>query len=162
VSFIRELYARFRHLIHELAKFGIIGGLAFVITYGGTNLLHTAGRVGPLTSNVLATVVATVFSFAGNRWWTFRHRERTGMSRETVLFFVLNGVGLGIQLACIAFTYYALGLTDHFSYNIALLVGIALGTLFRFWSYRKWVWTASPAAAPPPPRVLVKGPAGPN
>ena len=162
VSFIRELYARFRHLIHELAKFGIIGGLAFVITYGGTNLLHVQGHVGPLTSNVLATVVATVFSFVGNRWWTFRHRERTGMSRETVLFFVLNGVGLGIQLACIAFTYYALGLTDHFSYNVALLVGIALGTLFRFWSYRKWVWTAAAAAAPPPPRVLVKGPAGPS
>src|ERR1700733_6313166 len=99
VSFIRELYARFRHLIHELAKFGVIGGLAFVITYGGTNLLHVQGHVGPLTSNVLATVVATVFSFVGNRWWTFRHRERTGMSRETILFFVLNGVGLGIQLA---------------------------------------------------------------
>jgi putative flippase GtrA len=160
VSFTRELYERFRHLIHELAKFGVIGVIAFVITDGGTNLLLQA-NLGPLTSNTLATIVATVFSFIGNRWWTFRHRERTGMRRETIMFFVLNGVGLLIQLTCIGFTYYALGMTDKLSYNVALIIGIAFGTMFRFWSYRKWVW-AAPSAATPPPRVLVKGPAGPE
>jgi hypothetical protein len=73
------------------------------------------------------------------------------VGRETVLFFVLNGTGLGIQLACIGFTNYALGLTDKLASNVALLLGICLGTLFSFWSYRKWVWiapTASPALAP--------------
>jgi putative flippase GtrA len=156
VGFTRKLYDRFRHLIHELAKFGVVGAIAFVVTDGGTNLLHVQEHVGPLTSNVAATAVATVVSFVGNRWWTFRHRERTSMRRETIMFFVLNGVGLVIQLACIGFTYYALGYTDHFSYNIALLFGIALGTLFRFWSYRKWVWAAPPAAALPQSRMLVK------
>ncbi|MEP7023230.1 MAG: GtrA family protein [Actinomycetota bacterium] len=161
MSFHRELYARFRHLIHELAKFGIVGFIGFVITDGGTNLLHAGWHIGPLTSNVAATVVATGVSFVGNRWWTFRHRERTGVSRETIMFFVLNGVGLTIQLACIGFTYYVLSLTDHFAYNIALMVGIVLGTLFRFWSYRKYVWAAKPAEAPPE-RVLVPNGTGPQ
>jgi putative flippase GtrA len=162
VRFTRGLYERFRHLIHELAKFGVVGGIAFVITDGGTNLLHVQAQLGPLTSNALATIVATAFSFVGNRWWTFRHRERTGVPRETVMFFTMNGVGLAIQLACIGFTYYVLGFTDHLSYNVTLIFGIGLGTLFRFWSYRKWVWAASQATAPPPRRVLVKGPAGPE
>jgi putative flippase GtrA len=105
---------------------------------------------------VIATAVATAFSFAGNRWWTFRHRARTQIHRETVIFFVLNGVGLAIQLACIGFTYYVLGLTDHLSYNIALAIGIGLGTLFRFWSYRKWVWAAKSQDPPPPQRVLLR------
>jgi putative flippase GtrA len=161
VGFPRKLYARFQHLIHELAKFGIIGFVAFIITDGGTNLLHAGWHIGPLTSNAAATVVATAVSFVGNRWWTFRHRERTGVSRETIMFFVLNGVGLGIQLACIGFTYYALGLTDHFAYNIALMVGIIFGTLFRFWSYRKWVWAAKPDETPPQ-RVLAGQGAGPK
>jgi putative flippase GtrA len=156
VSFTRELYQRFQHLIHELAKFGIIGLIGFVITDGGTNLLHVRLGIGPLTSNVIATAVATAFSFAGNRWWTFRHRARTRIHRETFIFFVLNGVGLAIQLACIGFTYYVLGLTDHLSYNIALAIGIGLGTLFRFWSYRKWVWAAKTEDPPPPQRVLVR------
>ena len=154
MSFTRELYQRFQHLIHELATFGIIGVIGFAITDGGTNLLHVKLGIGPLTSNVAATAVATAFSFAGNRWWTFRHRTRTRIHRETIIFFVLNGVGLAIQLACIGFTYYVLGMTDHLSYNIALAIGIGLGTLFRFWSYRKWVWAAKNPDTPPPQRVL--------
>jgi putative flippase GtrA len=134
------LYARFRQLIHEVAKFGIIGAVAFMVTWGGTNLLHFGLGMGPLTSNTLATVVAATVAFAGNRYWTFRNRAASGLGREYFLFFVLNGVGLLIQLLCIGFTHYTLKMDDHFSYNVALIVGIAIGTLFRFWSYKKWVF----------------------
>jgi putative flippase GtrA len=142
VTYARKLYERFRQLIHELAKFGVVGVIAFLVTEVGTNLLHFQASLGPLISNVIATAVATCVSFGGNRYWTFRHRDRTGFGRESVLFFMLNGVGLGIQLACLSFAYYVLGMTDKLSYNIALLIGIGLGTLFRFWSYRTWVWRA--------------------
>jgi len=149
VALVRALYGRFQRLIHEAAKFGVVGAIAFVVTTVGTNLLHFQVGLGPLTSNVIATIVATFVSYAGNRYWTFRHREGSTMAREYMVFFVLNGIGLAIQLACISFTYYLLGLTDKLSYNIALIIGIGLGTLFRFWSYRKWVWGAPPAAGEP-------------
>lgn len=144
VTPVRRLYERFQQLIHEGAKFGVIGAVGFVVTDGGTNLLHFQAGLGPNTANVLATIVATFVTYAGNRYWTFRNREGSTMVREYVVFFVLNGIGLAIQLACISFTYYLLGLHDKLAYNIALIVGIALGTLFRFWSYRKWVWFESP------------------
>jgi putative flippase GtrA len=146
VGLTRSLYERFRILIHEVAKFGLVGGIAFLVTEGGTNLLHFQMHVGPITSNVIATILATALSYVGNRYWTFRHR--VGMSSvagEYTLFFVLNAIGLLIQLASIGFTYYALGKHDKLSYNVALFIGIVLGTLFRFWSYRKWVWRAHPA-----------------
>ena len=148
---VRGLYERFRQLIHEGAKFGVVGGIGFVVSDGGTNLLQSTLHLGWLKSNVIATLAATIITYLGSRYWTFRHRERGGMGRETVLFFGLNGMGLGIQLACLGFTNYALGLTDKFASNVALLLGICLGTLFRFWSYRKWVWiapTAGPALDP--------------
>jgi len=146
VALVRALYGRFQRLIHEAAKFGVVGAIAFVVTTVGTNLLHFQVGLGPLTSNVIATIVATFVSYAGNRYWTFRHREGSTMAREYVVFFVLNGIGLAIQLACIGITYYLLGLTDKLSYNIALVIGIGLGTLFRFWSYRRWVWVEPPTA----------------
>src|ERR1019366_8954053 len=34
-------------------------------------------------------------------------------------------------------------------YTAANLLGIAIGTVFRFWSYRKWVWHAPAAQALP-------------
>jgi putative flippase GtrA len=146
VSSIRGVYQRFRQLIHEGAKFGVVGGIGFLVTDGGTNLLQSTLH-GWLKANVIATVAGMIVTYLGSRYWTFRHRERGGMGRETVLFVVLNAMGLGIQLACLGLTNYALGLTDKFSSNVALFLGICLGTLFRFWSYRKWVWVA-PAAGP--------------
>jgi putative flippase GtrA len=146
LSSIRHLYQRFRQLIHEGAKFGVVGGIGFLVTDGGTNLLQSPLH-GWLKANVIATVAGMIVTYLGSRYWTFRHRERGGMGRETVLFVVLNAMGLGIQLACLGLTNYALGLTDKFSSNVALFLGICLGTLFRFWSYRKWVWVA-PTAGP--------------
>jgi putative flippase GtrA len=146
VNRVRALYERFRHLIHEGARFGVVGGIGFVITDGGTNLLQSLLH-GWLKANVIATVAAMIVTYFGSRYWTFRHRERSGIGRETILFFVLNGIGLVIQLACIGTTNYGFGRTDKLAANIALLVGICLGTLFRFWSYRRWVWMA-PAAGP--------------
>ena len=95
---------------------------------------------------MIATIAGTCVSFLGNRYWTFRHREGSTVVREYAVFFVLNGIGLGIQLACIGFTYYLLNMHGKLAYNAALLFGIGLGTLFRFWSYRRWVWLPPPVA----------------
>jgi putative flippase GtrA len=148
VDSARRLYERFRQLIHEGAKFGVIGIIGVIITDGGTNVLRSNAHIGWLTANVLATIVATAFAYVGSRYWTFRHRERTTVRRESVLFFVLNGVGLLIQLGCLGFTVQVLGYTGKFPANVAILVGIVLATLFRFWSYRKWVWPDNRQDAP--------------
>ena len=67
--------------------------------------------------------------------------------REIVIFAVLNGIGLLIQDATVAFNAYLLGLgNDKLAGFIALNSGIMLATLFRFWSYRQFVWVAPPAS----------------
>ena len=142
----RAMYARLRRLAGELGKFGVVGALAFVITDAGTNLLHFRAGMGPLNSNVIASVVAMAVSYLGNRYWTFSGRQRTGVRREGVLFLLLNGAGLAIQLACLGLATYVLSLHGHLSYNLALVIGIALGTLFRYWSYRTLIWRAPPPA----------------
>ena len=127
-------------LLRELAKFGVVGVLAVVIADAGTNLLHFQFGLGALIANVIATVAATVVSYLGNRYWTFRDRLRTTVRREGLLFFVLNGVGLGIQLVCLGVCTYVLGWHDKLSYNIFLIMGIGLATVFRYGAYKKWVW----------------------
>jgi len=133
-------------LIPEFAKFAVVGSVAFVVADGGSNLLRFQVGLDPLTSNAIATIAGMVVAFVGNRYWTFRSRQHRGVSREGILFFVFNVAALLIQLACIAFTTYALGLTGKLPYNIALILGIGVGTLFRFWSYRKWIWRRSAPA----------------
>jgi putative flippase GtrA len=143
----RRLYQRFRVLIHEAAKFGVVGMAGFIVSLGGADVLRYGAGVGKYKAVVAATILATVVTFVGNRYWAFRHRERTGMGRETVLFFVFNAIGLLIQLACVAIVQDGLHLNGKVWYNAANLAGIGLGTLFRFWSYRKWVWRSQETAS---------------
>ncbi|MBB2742566.1 GtrA family protein [Microbispora sp. NBRC 16548] len=150
MQFLRRAYERFAALIHELIKFGLVGAIAFVIDFGGANLLRFGVGMGPLFSKVLATIVAATFAYAGNRFWTYRHRQQSGLAREYVLFFLLNGIGLLPALLAIGFVTYSLGLHDTLSYNIAQAVGLGLGTLFRLWSYKKWVFLAAPELAEEP------------
>jgi putative flippase GtrA len=138
VSAITEMYGRFRHLIHEGGKFLVVGGIGTVVTFGVANALHGIGHYKAIT---VATIVATIVTYVGNRYWTFKHREGKGTTRDSVMFFLLNAVGLLIYYACLGLVDLAGQGHDLVWYNAALVVGTGLGTLFRFWSYRKWVWT---------------------
>lgn len=142
MSGIYDLYARFRHLIHEAAKFGIVGAAGFVVQLGSTNLLRYQADMGKYKAITVATVIATVVTFLGNRYWTYRHRVHAGTARESVMFFVMNGVGLIILYGCVALVVDGFGEDTPLWYNVANITGIILGTIFRFYSYRKWVWKA--------------------
>ena len=138
MSLIRDLYIRFRELIHEIGKFGIVGIVSTIITFLLQNALY--GHVGPTTSVVTANAIATCFAFVGNRYWAFKHRKTANMGRETVLFVFFNVVGTLIQTAFVDFNHYLLHNTDRISYNIATVVGIVFATLFRLFCYRKFVF----------------------
>ena len=147
MSLVGGLYQRFRHLIHEFAKFGIVGGIGFLVTEGVFNLMISEHQA-TFTANAVATLVAAAVTFVGNRHWTFRHRERTGMGREAMVFFTLNAVGVVIQQACLELAKHEFGRHDKLTLNVAFLFGVGLATLFRFWSYRKFVWLAQPGGPP--------------
>jgi len=141
VQLIRQAYHRWQVLVHELAKFGIVGAVCYAIDFGLYNVGHVLLGLGPLTAKVISTVVAATCAYIGNRHWSFRHRARSGVGREYTLFFVLNAIGLAIALACLGFGYYVLDQRSALASNIwGNVVGTGLGTIFRFWAYKKWVF----------------------
>jgi putative flippase GtrA len=148
VSALRALYDRFQVLIHEFTKFGVVGLFNAVLDIGLFNfLLHH--HVGPLTSKALATTVAATSSYFMNRHWSFAHRARTGIQREYVLFFVLSAVGLAVVEACLAISHYGLGYHSRLADNVAANgIGLALGTLWRFWSFKRWVFLPAEDGGP--------------
>lgn len=149
---LTRLYRRFRHLVHELSKFGVVGTVAYVIDTVLLVGLDTLGWNAYLAKIVAATIAASV-AFIGNRFWTWRHRARSNLAREYTLYFIFNAIGLGIALACLWVSYDVLGSVwpEVFRTTLAVwvaanVVGLATGTLFRFWTYRRFVF---PPASPP-------------
>lgn len=140
MSALRRLETRVRALFSELAKFGLVGLLSLGVDLLVFNVvLHLTDK--PLTSKVVSTVIAATNAFFLNRHWSFKHRERTGLRREYALFAFLNAVGLAISLTCLGISHYVLGFESRLADNIAANgVGLVLGTTFRFWSYRRFVW----------------------
>jgi putative flippase GtrA len=118
-----------------------------VVQFSVQNVLHYKLAVGPLTALVIAYCVATCVTFAGNRYWAFKHRKGKGLAHESVTFVVLNAIGIGIQAGFVAVVRYGMGLDDPFTYNAATVVGIGVATLFRLYSYRKFVFLAAPSGA---------------
>jgi putative flippase GtrA len=137
-----SLRTRFAELIPELAKFGLVGLAGAVVDLGGAAYLHGAVGLGPMVSKALSLTAAMVITYLGSRFWTFRHRVNQALLREGILFAALNLVGLAIAECIIALVTYGLDLRGTVAYNAASVFGTGLGTIFRYFSYKKWVFLA--------------------
>ncbi|MER5214063.1 GtrA family protein [Streptomyces sp. NPDC002838] len=140
-----------RGVWREVAKFGIVGALAFVVDNGGYNLLvfglpGAAGggsmRTAPVQASVIATSAATLFSWVGNRYWTYRHQRREKVTQELTLFLFANIVGVAITAGTVFLARHVIGLESALSDNAARVFGWVLATLFRFFAYRRYVFVA--------------------
>ncbi|PXA76463.1 polysaccharide synthesis protein GtrA [Auritidibacter sp. NML120779] len=151
---LSSLYQRIRGLVallwREVAKFGVVGGIGFFIDTGVFIWLMSGPMEGSNTkAKLVATAVATVFSWVANRYWTFRHRRQSNVARELVLFLVMNAIGAGIQGACVFIADYLLGVNSAFGLVIAgNVIGLFFGTVFRFFAYRFWVFSETVEADP--------------
>jgi putative flippase GtrA len=143
---VDALRDRFYPLVHQLAKFAMVGGLGFIVDVGGFNLLRFAGGEGPLyayplSAKVVSGAAATVVSWLGNRYWTFRHHRRKAAHYEFLLFAAMATIGTLIAMGCLWLSHYVLDLTSPLADNIAANgIGLVLAMTFRFWAYRRHVF----------------------
>src|SRR3954453_13085303 len=138
----RVVYTTFRTLIHEIAKFGIVGAFNYVVDVGLFNILVLGALSDrPLSAKGISTIVAATSSYFIIRHWTWRHRARSGVRREYFLFLLLSAIALGITLGCLAFGEYVLHQDSLLARNFwGNVVGVGLAMVFRFWSFKRWVF----------------------
>ncbi|WP_372345023.1 GtrA family protein [Streptomyces sp. KL116D] len=143
-SALSRLYA-------EIAKFGAVGLLGIVVNLVAFNLLRWTTDLQTVRAGVAATAVAIVGNYIGFRYFTYRDRETVSSKRrEMALFAFFSAVGLLIENGVLYGATYGLGLHDALWSNSFKFGGIGVATLFRFWSYRTWVFKSAPEAAAVP------------
>ena len=142
----REPVPRGQGLRREASGFALVGAFGLAVDIGGYNALVHLGGSGlmddqPLLAKTISLILGTTVAYFGNRFWTYRHRPRGRLSREYTLYMALSAVALAISLACLALSRYVLGLTSPIADNIsANVIGLAAGSLFRFLTYRRYVF----------------------
>lgn len=139
------MYKRLFLLRNELLKFGSVGAVAYVVGVGGFNLLVHIPNAPladkPITASLISGVFAILVAYVGNRYWTWRDRPNNSPRREVIIFFAVNAVGLGFSALSLGISRYVFDLHSALSDNIsANIIGVGLGTIFRFFGYRTWVF----------------------
>jgi putative flippase GtrA len=139
-SLREHIRSSWRILLKEIVAFGIVGFASLIIDLGIYNLM-LQHNIGVLTAKLVSTIVATTFAYFGNLYFSFSHRARTTLGRETSLFFGINVVALvAAELVLALFAYPLHYKYDHLVMNIVNLFTIGMGTVFRFWAYKRFVF----------------------
>lgn len=128
-------------------KFGLVGLVGYAIDVGLFNALRVSRSGGvalvasPFVAKTISVSVATIATWFGNRWWTFRDRRRNNVVLELVEFSAVAVAGMGIALGCLYLSRNVFGFESLLADNIsANVVGLGLATIFRFLMYRYWVY----------------------
>jgi putative flippase GtrA len=134
----------------ELLKFAIVGGTTFIIDNGIWYLLKlTVLEDKPVTAKIIAIIVATIVSYVLNREWSFRTRGGRERHHEAALFFLISGIGVGLNSLPLYLSRYALQLEEpHVSrfvqevadFTSGSIIGMLLAMVFRFWAFKRWVF----------------------
>ncbi|RMB59800.1 GtrA family protein [Tessaracoccus antarcticus] len=121
MNWLNTQYARYRNSIGQLFRFGVVGGLGvlvntialitatklFPLVWPGAGIPEGEGVWWPIAGtafnvrwyHVMASVafmVANVFNFQLNRWWTFKSNRASGWFREYWPFLTVGLAALAI------------------------------------------------------------------
>ncbi|UZJ31104.1 GtrA family protein [Streptomyces endophytica] len=139
------LRSRLEALTREVVKFGAVGGAGVVVNFLVFNLVRHLTEVPVVRASIIATVVATGTNYIGYRYFTYRDRDKQGRTKELTLFLLFSAVGLVIENGLLYIATYGFHWDTPLQNNFFKFLGIGLATLFRFWSYRTWVFRTLPA-----------------
>ncbi|MER6692393.1 GtrA family protein [Streptomyces minutiscleroticus] len=139
---------RIDRLVREVAKFGAVGGAGLLVNLAVFNLVRHTTDLQVVRASVIATLVAILSNYIGFRYFTYRDRDKSGRTRELTLFLLFSAAGLVIENGVLYAATYGLGLDSPLQSNVFKFLGIGVATLFRFWSYRTWVFRALPSEGP--------------
>lgn len=87
-----------KKLFSQLIKFGLVGGIAFLIDYGIMVFLTEVFKIPSLISVAISFTVSVIFNYIASVKWVFDvDKEKNSKTKELVVFILLSIVGLGIN-----------------------------------------------------------------
>ncbi len=117
-----------KKLIKQLFRFGIVGGIAFLIDYSVLFICTEYLGIYYLISSFISFTVSTVFNYIASVRWVFDVDQKKSQRRNFVLFIVFSVIGLGINQCIMWFGVEKLD----FYYMIVKIGATAIVMVFNF------------------------------
>ncbi|GLW95379.1 GtrA family protein [Actinokineospora globicatena] len=143
---VRSLLIKHR----EMLKFAVVGGVCFIVTNAVNYALKlTVLNRNPVTALIVAVIIATIVSYILNREWSFRDRGGRERPHEAALFFLISGIGVGLNALPLWVSRYLFDLeVPHVTlltqeiadFGFGIILGTLIAMVFRWWAFKKWVF----------------------
>ena len=93
---MRDLISKNKKLINQILKFGVVGGLAFLIDYGLLYFLTEFCNIYYMISSIISFTVSLIFNYILSIKWVFDVRKKQTY-KEVIVFVLLSVFGLLIN-----------------------------------------------------------------
>ena len=117
-----------RKLLEQIARFGVVGVIAFVIDYAVLLVLTEFFGVHYLISSAAAFLVSVIFNYVLSIAFVFDTDRSRGKGAEFALFALMSAGGLGINQAVM----WLLTDVGAVAYQLSKLVATAVVMVYNF------------------------------
>lgn len=93
---MKSLIDNNKNLINQILKFGVVGGLAFLIDYSLLYFLTEYCHIYYLISSIISFIVSLIFNYILSIKWVFDVTKKQTY-KEVIIFVVLSVIGLVIN-----------------------------------------------------------------
>lgn len=124
---IKSQIKKHKKLINQILKFGVVGGLAFLIDYGLLYVLTEFVGIHYLISSVISFTVSLIFNYILSIKWVFDVTKKQ-TAKEITIFVILSVIGLGINQVVM---YVGSDLL-HIYYMLTKIVATAIVMVWNF------------------------------
>jgi putative flippase GtrA len=115
-------------LLHQFARYLVVGGLAFVVDFGSLYLLTEFAGLHYLVSAAVAFLFGLITNYLLSRVWVFDRRTMENAALEFLVFAVIGVVGLGLNEGIIWFVREKI----HFHYMVAKAISAGIVLVWNF------------------------------
>jgi putative flippase GtrA len=122
----------------RVLRFGVVGLAGFFVDAAVLALMTRVLRVDPFTGRAVSAPIAIVFTFVGNRYWSFATVNKPSAARSFVSYLSTQGIGFLCNLAiyCAAILVVASPL-------VALTIASATAMFANYVGARFWAFKAA-------------------
>ena len=115
-------------LFNQILKFGVVGGIAFVIDYITLIICKELFNINVLLSAAIAFTVSVIFNYILSIKWVFEVNKEKDSRKNFIIFIIFSIIGLGLTELIMWFG------TDiiKINYLIVKIIATAIVMIFNF------------------------------
>jgi putative flippase GtrA len=117
-----------KKLINQLLKFGLVGGIAFLIDYGLLFICTEWFGIYYFISSIISFSVSVIFNYIASVLWVFDVDQEKSKTKNFIIFITLSIVGLGINQIIM---YYGVEVLNLY-YMLIKLIATFIVMVFNF------------------------------